>query len=130
MAKKTPAPARSDLDPQVAVGLYRRMLLIRGFEDRVQSLFLRGEVYGTTHLYSGMEASAVGFANALREGDRIACTYRGHGHLLAMGTDPEALLAYAADQLAAYKRPRLVHRVDALPRNRLGKVMRHELSQP
>src|SRR5437773_729381 len=32
------------------------MLLIRGFEDRVQSLFLRGEVYGTTHLYSGQEA--------------------------------------------------------------------------
>jgi TPP-dependent pyruvate/acetoin dehydrogenase alpha subunit len=72
---------------------YRRMLLIRGFEDRVQSLFLRGEVYGTTHLYSGQEAVAVGFAGALRSGDRVACTYRGHGHLLAMGTDPQALLA-------------------------------------
>src|SRR5262245_26729127 len=69
------------------------MLLIRGFEDRVQSLFLRGEVYGTTHLYSGQEAVAVGFASVLRDGDRIACTYRGHGHLLAMGTDPEGLLA-------------------------------------
>src|SRR3954462_718490 len=76
-----------------ALGLYRKMLLIRGFEDRVQSLFLRGEVYGTTHLYSGQEAVAVGFASALREGDRIACTYRGHGHLLAMGSDPEAVLA-------------------------------------
>ena len=73
--------------------LYRRMLLIRGFEDRVQSLFLRGEVYGTTHLYSGQEAVATGFASVLEEGDRIACTYRGHGHLLAMGTDPEGLLA-------------------------------------
>jgi TPP-dependent pyruvate/acetoin dehydrogenase alpha subunit len=73
--------------------LYRRMLLVRGFEDRVQRLFLRGEVYGTTHLYSGQEAVAVGFASALRPEDRIACTYRGHGHLLAMGTDPEALLA-------------------------------------
>jgi TPP-dependent pyruvate/acetoin dehydrogenase alpha subunit len=69
------------------------MLLIRGFEDRVQSLFLRGEVYGTTHLYSGQEAVAVGFAGVLRPDDRVACTYRGHGHLLAMGTDPEALLA-------------------------------------
>src|SRR5436309_8545334 len=69
------------------------MLLIRRFEDRVQSLFLRGEIYGTTHLYSGQEAVAVGFASALREDDRVACTYRGHGHLLAMGTDPEALLA-------------------------------------
>ena len=69
------------------------MLLIRGFEDRVQRLFLRGEVYGTTHLYSGQEAVAVGFASALGPDDRVACTYRGHGHLLAMGTDPEALLA-------------------------------------
>ena len=73
--------------------LYRRMLLIRGFEDRVQSLFLRGEVYGTTHLYSGQEAVAVGFASSLGPDDRVACTYRGHGHLLAMGTDPEGLLA-------------------------------------
>ena len=78
---------------ETALGLYRKMLLIRGFEDRVQSLFLRGEVYGTTHLYSGQEAVAVGFASVLRDGDRVACTYRGHGHLLAMGTDPEALLA-------------------------------------
>ena len=38
--------------------LYRQMLLIRGFEDLVQSLFLKGEVYGTTHLYSGQEAVA------------------------------------------------------------------------
>ncbi len=69
------------------------MLLIRGFEELVQSLFLRGEVYGTTHLYSGQEANAVGFASALRDGDRVACTYRGHGHALALGADPEALLA-------------------------------------
>jgi acetoin:2,6-dichlorophenolindophenol oxidoreductase subunit alpha len=77
----------------LAVDLYRKMLLIRGFEDRVQSLFLRGEVYGTTHLYSGQEAIAVGFASVLRDGDLVACTYRGHGHLLAMGTDAEGLLA-------------------------------------
>ena len=75
------------------VELYRRMLLIRRFEDRVQALFLRGEVYGTTHLYSGQEAVAVGFASALTADDRVACTYRGHGHLLARGTEPEALLA-------------------------------------
>ncbi len=87
------AGARTKTDAPLAHELYRRMLLIRGFEDLVQSLFLRGEVYGTTHLYSGQEAVAVGFASVLEEGDRVACTYRGHGHLLAMGTDPEALLA-------------------------------------
>src|SRR5437660_2760290 len=69
------------------------MLLIRRIEDLVQSLFLRGEVYGTTHLYSGQEAVAVGFASALEEGDRVACTYRGHGHALALGLEPERLLA-------------------------------------
>ena len=85
--------ATAAVDAGLASDLYRRMLLIRGFEDRVQSLFLRGEVYGTTHLYSGQEAVAVGFASVLEEGDRVACTYRGHGHLLAMGTDPTELLA-------------------------------------
>jgi TPP-dependent pyruvate/acetoin dehydrogenase alpha subunit len=89
----TSTEAQRELRATSAREAYRRMLLIRGFEDLVQSLFLRGEIYGTTHLYSGQEAVAVGFAGALRDGDRIACTYRGHGHLLAMGSDPEALLA-------------------------------------
>ena len=87
------ADANAETDAALALELYRRMLLVRGFEDRVQSLFLRSEVYGTTHLCSGQEAVAVGFASVLEESDRVACTYRGHGHLLAMGTDPEALLA-------------------------------------
>jgi acetoin:2,6-dichlorophenolindophenol oxidoreductase subunit alpha len=73
-------------------GIYRRMLLIRGFEDLVQSLFLKGEVYGTTHLYSGQEAVATGVASLLEERDRVAATYRGHGHALALGVDPQALL--------------------------------------
>src|SRR5213596_1235550 len=68
------------------------MLLIRGFEDLVQSLFLRGEVYGTTHLYSGQEAIATGVASILEERDRVAATYRGHGHALAVGVDPQKLL--------------------------------------
>src|SRR3954463_3744506 len=93
MATRDVEQAPGGVDATLALDLYRRMLLLRGFEDRVQSLFLRGEVYGTTHLYSGQEAVAVGFASVLRDGDRVACTYRGHGHLLAMGTDPEALLA-------------------------------------
>ncbi|HEX7581901.1 MAG TPA: thiamine pyrophosphate-dependent dehydrogenase E1 component subunit alpha [Gaiellaceae bacterium] len=87
------AGTATPLEREVGLELYRKMLLIRGFEDRVQSLFLRGEIYGTTHLYSGQEAIAAGFASVLEHGDRVACTYRGHGHLLAMGTEPEALLA-------------------------------------
>ena len=80
-------------DSELHLDLYRRMLTIRRFEDLIQSLFLRGEVYGTTHLYSGQEAVAVGFASALGADDRVACTYRGHGHALALGLDPQALLA-------------------------------------
>jgi TPP-dependent pyruvate/acetoin dehydrogenase alpha subunit len=68
------------------------MLLIRGFEELVQSLFLKGEVYGTTHLYSGQEAVATGIASLLEERDRVAATYRGHGHALALGVDPQKLL--------------------------------------
>ena len=80
-------------DLQAGLALYRRMLVIRRFEELVQSLFLRGEVYGTTHLCSGQEAVSVGVASALADDDRVACTYRGHGHLLARGLAPEALLA-------------------------------------
>jgi acetoin:2,6-dichlorophenolindophenol oxidoreductase subunit alpha len=80
------------LDRELYLGLYRRMLLIRGVEDLIQSLFLRGEVYGTTHLYSGQEAVAVGFASALTGEDRVAATYRGHGHALALGVDPQKLV--------------------------------------
>ena len=62
-------------------------------EDLIQSLFLKGEVYGTTHLYSGQEAVATGVASVLEGRDRVAATYRGHGHALALGVDPQALLA-------------------------------------
>ena len=79
-----------DLD--LYTGIYRQMLLIRGFEDLVQSLFLKGEVYGTTHLYSGQEAVATGVASLLEDRDRVAATYRGHGHALALGVDPQKLL--------------------------------------
>jgi TPP-dependent pyruvate/acetoin dehydrogenase alpha subunit len=72
---------------------YSRMLLIRAFETAIHRLFLRGEVHGTTHLYAGQEASAVGVCMALEPDDYVAGTYRGHGHALAKGTTPEALAA-------------------------------------
>ena len=53
------------LELDTALALYRRMLLIRRFEDTVQSLFQKGEVHGTTHLYSGQEAVAVGVCSVL-----------------------------------------------------------------
>ena len=68
------------------------MLVIRGFEDLVQALFLKGHVHGTTHLCSGQEATEVGVASLLTADDRVAGTYRGHGHALALGLEPQRLL--------------------------------------
>ena len=93
MSDVSDSPATGVLDDlELYTRIYRQMLLIRGFEDLVQSLFLAGEVYGTTHLYSGQEAVATGVASVLEERDRVAATYRGHGHALALGVDPQALL--------------------------------------
>jgi TPP-dependent pyruvate/acetoin dehydrogenase alpha subunit len=72
---------------------YARMLLIRQFETAMHRLFLRGEIHGTTHLYAGQEAVAVGVCMALRSDDYAAGTYRGHGHALAKGTEPGTLAA-------------------------------------
>jgi acetoin:2,6-dichlorophenolindophenol oxidoreductase subunit alpha len=72
---------------------YGRMLLIRLFETSMHRLFLEGEVHGTTHLYAGQEAVAVGTCLALEPEDYVTGTYRGHGHALAKGTDPGALVA-------------------------------------
>jgi TPP-dependent pyruvate/acetoin dehydrogenase alpha subunit len=84
-------------EQQVAAGAYldayARMLLIRQFETAMHRLFLKGEVHGTTHLYAGQEAVAVGVCMALAADDYAAGTYRGHGHALAKGTDPEPLIA-------------------------------------
>lgn len=93
MNRVSDQPAAGVLDDlDLYTSIYRQMLLIRGFEELVQSLFLAGEVYGTTHLYSGQEAIATGVASVLEERDRAAATYRGHGHALALGVDAQALL--------------------------------------
>ena len=93
MAHSTATERNDAVDIDLGLELYERMALIRRFEDAVQSLFQKGEVHGTTHLYSGQEAGAVGVCSVLTDSDRVAGTYRGHGHALALGVDPEALMA-------------------------------------
>jgi acetoin:2,6-dichlorophenolindophenol oxidoreductase subunit alpha len=90
--EQTQLATRDELQPDQALELYRRIRLIRRFEETVQSLFLRGEVHGTTHLYIGQEAVATGVGSVLTDADRVAATYRGHGHALSIGVDPQALL--------------------------------------
>ncbi len=73
--------------------MHRRMLLIRGFEQRVAALYRDGEVPGFVHLSIGQEAAAVGACWPLRAADVITSTHRGHGHCLAKGMDPLGMFA-------------------------------------
>ncbi len=79
----------ADLQPR----LYRRMLLIRRFEERVYRLFLDGEIPGTLHQYQGQEAVAVGVCDVLRLDDWITSTHRPHGHALAKGVSARGAMA-------------------------------------
>jgi 2-oxoisovalerate dehydrogenase E1 component len=73
--------------------MHRRMLLIRGFEQRVSVLYRDGEIPGFVHLSTGQEAAAVGACWALGPGDAITSTHRGHGHCLAKGLAPLGMFA-------------------------------------
>ncbi len=73
--------------------MHRRMVLIRGFEQRVAELYRDGEVPGFVHLSIGQEATAVGACWPLRPADVITSTHRGHGHCLAKGLDPTGMFA-------------------------------------
>src|SRR5262249_18550778 len=80
--------SRSDL-----LEMHRRMLVIRGFEQRVSALYRDGEVPGFVHLSIGQEAAAVGACWPLLTRDVITSTHRGHGHCLAKGLDPAGMFA-------------------------------------
>src|SRR6202034_3962885 len=82
----------SSYDRSFLMDLYRRMVLIREFEDGVKFLFLEGSMPGTIHQCQGQEATAVGVCSAMEPDDFITSTFRGHGHALAKGVTPEALL--------------------------------------
>ncbi len=74
-------------------GFLREMLLIRRFEERVEERFRAGELPGFLHVAIGQEATAVGVCQAMEDGDVFASTHRAHGHTLARGTHPNALMA-------------------------------------
>src|SRR5580692_11751902 len=73
--------------------MHRRMLVIRGFEQRVAALYRDGEVPGFVHLSIGQEAAAVGACWPLHTADVITSTHRGHGHCLAKGLEPLRMFA-------------------------------------
>jgi TPP-dependent pyruvate/acetoin dehydrogenase alpha subunit len=73
--------------------LYRKMVLIRHFEERVKFLFLEGIMPGTIHQCQGQEATAVGVCTALNESDVVTSTHRPHGHCLAKGLSVDEMMA-------------------------------------
>jgi pyruvate dehydrogenase E1 component alpha subunit len=81
------------MDEAHLLDLYRRMALIRRFEDKVAEMYSRGKITGFCHLYAGEEAVAVGAINALYDKDYVISTYREHGHCLAKGTSPRRVMA-------------------------------------
>jgi pyruvate dehydrogenase E1 component alpha subunit len=83
-------------DAVPAEALYRTVRLIRRFEERALELVKAGEIGSGIHPCIGQEGVAAGVCAALGPGDRILSSHRGHGHLLAKGTDPRRLMAELA----------------------------------
>ena len=93
-ADRTAAKPRATKKEQMSergLELLAQMLQIRNVEDEVQRMFTQGLVRGTTHLCQGQEAVAVGVCASLKDGDSMTCTYRGHGAVLAMGAQADAV---------------------------------------
>ena len=83
----------TNLTKTEAEELYRQMVLIRRFEEESGRLYMQGKIRGFLHLYIGEEAIAAGAISALRDDDYVVSHYRDHGHALAKGVDPRAMMA-------------------------------------
>ncbi len=82
-----------DIAPETLLHLYRTMLTIRLFEQRVAREFRTGEIPGFVHMYVGEEAVAVGVCANLDDDDYVTSTHRGHGHCIAKGCDLDRMMA-------------------------------------
>jgi len=75
------------------LAMYQTMVLIRRFEETANELYMQGKIPSTLHLYIGQEAVAAGVIAQLRQEDYILSTHRPHGHALAKGVHPRAIMA-------------------------------------
>jgi acetoin:2,6-dichlorophenolindophenol oxidoreductase subunit alpha len=90
----------------LAASLYRTVRLIRRFEERAIELVRSGEIVSGIHPCIGQEAVAAGIGAALRPDDVMMANHRGHGHMLAKGSDPGRLLAEFAGRVTGVARAR------------------------
>jgi pyruvate dehydrogenase E1 component alpha subunit len=92
----------SNIDSEQLMRMFRRMVMIRQFEENANDLYTRALMPGITHLYSGEEAIAVGVCEALRSDDYITSTHRGHGHCVAKGAALDRMFAELLGKEAGY----------------------------
>ncbi|MFA5317957.1 MAG: dehydrogenase E1 component subunit alpha/beta [Patescibacteria group bacterium] len=97
---------KSNIAPEEAAEILKKMVRIRQFENKVSDFFNRGLAPGTTHLYAGEEAVAVGACAAVNSNDVISSTHRGHGHCIARGGEVDKMLAEICGKAAGYCRGR------------------------
>src|SRR5205807_6550184 len=94
--EQRPAESKSPAtlsDKETLLKLYREMLLIRRFEEKTAEMYQAAKIGGFCHLNIGEEATIVGSSPALRPKDYGYSTYREHGHAIAKGLDPKAVMA-------------------------------------
>lgn len=89
---KKPA-ATAALSNEHLLELYRKMALVRIFEETTQRGFRQGKIGGYLHVYIGEEAVATGFLDTVQVGDKVITAYRDHAHALLLGSDPNAVMA-------------------------------------
>lgn len=82
-----------NIDKETALLLYKKMVQIRKFEEKLYHLFSTRSMPGSMHQYNGEEAVAVGVCANLNKNDYITSTHRGHGHCIAKGADINAVMA-------------------------------------
>lgn len=87
---------------KMLVTMYRKILMVRRFEEKVWDLFGQNLVPGTLHLYLGEEATAVGVCMNLNRDDYITSTHRGHGHCIAKGADLNKAMAEILGKKTGY----------------------------
>src|ERR1051325_2656205 len=88
--------------PQEIVDLFRRMWLIRAFEEKASALYAERQIVGLLHLGIGQEAVAVGACSLLRKDDYVFGGHRSHGHAIAKGADINKLMAEIAGRASGY----------------------------
>ena len=94
------------LDAAKRKDILRQMVLLRAFEEKLEELYQRKAMFGSTHSYRGQEAIAVGVCSALQSSDLIASYHRGTGHLIAKGADLYLLLCECMGRADGYSKGR------------------------